>query len=74
MPFANRNVQSQRRVDTNERAVGALPAERLYPDFLEDLEVLSSSRPLDETTHGYQYISLPVVTSDEDGLVNDGAA
>ena len=74
IPCANRNLQFRRRVDTNERAVGALPAERLYPDFPEDLEVLSSSRPPDETTHGHQYISLPVITSDEDGLVDDGAA
>jgi len=68
MPFANRNLQPQRRVDTNERAVGALPAERPYPDFPEDLEVLSSSRPPDETTHGHQDIS-SVVTSDK-GTIN----
>jgi len=66
---ADRNLQLQRRVDTRERAVGALPAEWPYPDFPEDLEVLSSSRPPDETTHGHQDISLPVVTSDK-GTIN----
>ena len=73
MPFANRDLQPQRRVDTNERAVDALPVERLYSDFSECLEVLSSPKPPDEATHGHQDISLPIVTSDEDGLVDDDA-